>query len=508
MYRDMFRRRQVGQDVPSSFDSILTLSYNHPMSIPQLLHSMCAELSDADLNVIRKARGFSVNETSSRSAFASFFSSSIGVAEAMQNLSVEEAVSLRLLHETGEVDIEFFERLYGSAAQPGKSYYGTYTQQYKSTLDAVKKNLVRKGLLVMAETKLRGDTVQMERWRFALPPEFALFLPPLLKQTRSSDPPISSHHPAISSGGQVQTGEISDHLIRKKLLQLTGAGPVVPDDGKIPIKISGGAIWLGEKPLSVETLRNWQMRALEIALRIFRPNLSASPDPVSATFSILGNLAPGEWVPAAALEPALKIYCFGGEVPPAEKILREGWELGLLARLVVDSVSLYRLPPESDPAASDAPLPASVSWLGPVSKANAVKIDLHLIPIEQLEILNVVTHLAVENGVVLASPNIVKLGRATPQQRASALSRWLAETVPAFGKAAQTVDAQWGKTIIHENLLFARVSDLSLRVQLERELKDKLLVLDEHFIAFPSEAHSSVKKVLKRGGFVIKTIKS
>jgi len=178
------------------------------MSIPQLLHSMCADLSDADLNVIRKARGFSTSETASRSAFASFFISSIGVAEAMQTLSAEEAVTLRLLHETGEVGVTFFERLYGSAAQPGKSYYGTYTQQYKSTFDAVKKNLVRKGLLVMAEAKVRGDTVQMERWRFALPPEFAPYLPPLLAQTQTSDQP----------------GETSDHLIRKKLLELTGCG--------------------------------------------------------------------------------------------------------------------------------------------------------------------------------------------------------------------------------------------------------------------------------------------
>ena len=49
--------------------------------------------------------------------------------------------------------------------------------------------------------------------------------------------------------------------------------------------------------------------------------------------------------------------------------------------------------------------------------------------------------------------------------------------------------------------------DLSLRVQLERELKDRLIVLSEHFIAFPSEARTSVEKVLKKTGFVTKTIK-
>lgn len=95
------------------------------MSIPQLLHTMCAELSDADLNAIRKARGFSAKETASRAAFASFYLTSLGLAEVMHNLEPAEAVTLRLLHETGPVDISFFERLYGSAG----SHYNTYTQQ-------------------------------------------------------------------------------------------------------------------------------------------------------------------------------------------------------------------------------------------------------------------------------------------------------------------------------------------------------------------------------------------
>jgi len=40
------------------------------MSIPNLLHEMCADLADADLNAIRKARGFSLSETASRTSFS------------------------------------------------------------------------------------------------------------------------------------------------------------------------------------------------------------------------------------------------------------------------------------------------------------------------------------------------------------------------------------------------------------------------------------------------------
>jgi len=84
------------------------------MSIPILLHEMRASPPESDLNAIRKARGFRSSETASRNSFASYFVSFIGVDEAIQNLGAEEIITLHLLHQTGEVDVVFFERLYGA----------------------------------------------------------------------------------------------------------------------------------------------------------------------------------------------------------------------------------------------------------------------------------------------------------------------------------------------------------------------------------------------------------
>ena len=459
------------------------------MSIPQLLHSMCAELSDADLNVMRKTRGFSASETASRSSFASFFISSIGVAEAMQALSVEEVITLHLLHQTGEVDIAFFERLYGSAAQPGKHYYGTYTQQYRPTFDVVKKNLVRRGLVIMAEVKLRGDTVQMERWRFALPPEFVPYLPPLLPAVTNSEP-----------------GETSDHTVRKKLLQLVGGELAFPND-RAQIGIKNGTIWLDDQPFSVTRLQEWQMRAWWESLNTSNSNIPASLSLTEASIRLLAGLAPHEWTRPESLNPALKIYCFGGPILPAEKILHQGWELGLFERLRVGSAFLYRPAPEPTLPDSAAPLPATFSWIESNPTMDSVKIDLRLIQVQHLELLSALTHLSVEKDVLQASPSPIKLGRAAPRQRNSPLSLWLAENIPAFGKALTSINEKWGKTILHENLLIARVRDLNLRVQLERELGQNLILLSDHFIAFPAEFRPSVEKVLKKTGFVIKTVK-
>jgi hypothetical protein len=459
------------------------------MSIPNLLHEMCTDIAEVDLNAIRKARGFSPSETASRTSFASYFVSSIGVAEAMQNLSIEEIITLHLLHQTGEVDIAFFERLYGSAAQPAKHYYGTFTQQYKSTFDAVKKNLVRRGLIIMAEVKMRGDAVQMERWRFALPPEFVPYLPPLL--------------PIVTSD---QSGETSDHAVRKKLLQLIGGGPAFPNDHTI-IETNDGTIRLNEQPFSAVRLQDWQKRAWWLSLNTHNSSVPASLSITEAAVRLLASLASHEWARSESLDPALKIYCFGGKILPAEKILHQGWELGLFSRLKLDSTSYYRLAPNLNSTASNNPLEDTLPWLESTPKADSVKIDLRLIPIQHLELFNVLTHLSAEKDNLQAAPSLIKLGRATPQQRNSPLSLWLAKHVPAFGKALAAVNEKWGRTILHENLLVARVRDLNLRVQLERDLAGNLILLDEQFIAFPPEFRSAVERTLKKNGFVAKTVK-
>jgi hypothetical protein len=442
---------------------------------------MCAELSDADLNAIRKARGFSASETASRASFASFYTTSIGVAENIAALTPKEAITLRLLHETGEVDVTFFERLYDKGYE-----YGTYTQRYKPTFDAVKKNLVRRGLVILAEVKMRGDTVQLERWRFAIPPEFVPHLPVL--------PAVQNEDPGLEN-------EITT---RRKLLELVGGGPAVPND-PLPIRIQHGSLYLKGYPFSLATFGLWQIDVWQRALGAFKPNVPASLAPTEAALKLLDDTA---WTNPKSLEPALAIYSFGGKIPPVEQLLKQGWELGLLARLELDHVPHYRLALAHFSSRTDAPYPATLSWADTTSQPGSVKVDLRLIPLHDLDLLNTLAHLAVENGVLLASPSLVKLGRAIPAQRNAPLSRWLAENVPAFGKALETVDAKWGETILHENLLFARVRDLSLRVQLERELKEDLVVLSDHYIAFPYEARPSVEKVLKKTGFVIKTHQS
>ncbi len=451
-----------------------------PMTFPQLLHTMCTDLPDADLNAIRKARGFSTSETASRTSFASFYVTAVGVAENMAALTPEEAITLRLLHETGEVAVAFFERLYGMGKQRG-----TYSQRYKTTFDTVKKNLVRRGLVVMSEAKTRSDDTLMERWRFALPPEFAPFLPSLPVTQNSS------------------TGLENENTLRKKLTQILGQNQDLNDS--MPLALKSGSLYLKDQSFTLTTFRDWQLFAWNRALLTYQPNAPTSLIPTTAALKLLDAQT---WIKPKDITPALKIYSFGGKIPPAEELLQSGWELGLLSRLEIDSVPHYRLAPALVAAGLSAPLPASLDWADTASKPGSVKIDLRLIPLHDLDLLNTLTHLAVENGALYAFPSLVKLGRALPAQRKTPLSLWLAENVSVFGKAIETVNEKWGKTILHETLLIARVRDLSLRVQLEREFKENIVVLEQHYVAFPPAWRTEVEKVLKKAGFVVKMVKA
>ena len=451
------------------------------MSIQQLLHTMCEDLPDADLNAIRKARGFSIRETASRTSFASFYTTAHGVAENMAILTPEETIALHLLHQTGEVDVTFFERLYSIGEK-----HGTYTQKYKPIIDEVKKKLVRRGLVIMAEVKIRAETVQIERWRFALPPEFVPYLLPL--------PAVENEYPGLEN-------EIT---IRRKLLELIGGGPAIPND-PFPIGIRHGSLFLKDSPFSLAAFSLWQTDAWQRVLGAFKPSTPASLASTDAALKLLNTQA---WISAKTLEPALAIYSFGAKIPPTEKLLKQGWELGLLARLDIDHVPHYRLAPAHYSDGLNTPIPTALNWAETTSKPGSVKIDLRLVPLHDLDLLNTLAHLKVDKGNLYAYPSLIKLGHASATQRNAPLSRWLAENITAFGEALETVNAKWGKTLLHENLLVAQVRDLSLRVQLERELKENLIVLSDHYIAFPKESRSNVEKVLKKTGFVVKTVKA
>jgi hypothetical protein len=80
-----------------------------------MIKQMCKnELTDSDIKAICKTRGFPADGATSRDIFENFYISTMGVKEALNSLTYEETIFLHLLNKiNNEVDIEYFERLYG-----------------------------------------------------------------------------------------------------------------------------------------------------------------------------------------------------------------------------------------------------------------------------------------------------------------------------------------------------------------------------------------------------------
>ena len=96
-------------------------------------------------------------------------------------------------------------------------------------------------------------------------------------------------------------------------------------------------------------------------------------------------------------------------------------------------------------------------------------LDLECAPLEALEGVAEVSRLKVAQGALWAEPDLLRLSHASADTLAGPVLRWLREQHPAFRRTSETIESRRGKLIVHENLLLARVSDLSLKVMLEKK---------------------------------------
>jgi len=481
------------------------------MNPSQMLYEMCHDvLSAADIKAICKSRGFSDKEAESRSLFENVFLSSIGVEGAMKTLTSAEAAALHLLSmEDRVVDVTFFERLYGRK-QEGWRAYGTFTQQFKPVFDAVQRNLIRKGLLVIAEAKTTAlNKTKMELWRYRFPSEFGPFLPPLV-------------HPVVHAD---QAGDVQADRLRTDLRRLTQDRPLGPQRPPT-IQLGAGGLTLGTRPFSAKAVRDWRQSAWQAniltadaksggypqAAQMYKGYLLPSneyriPSPLPVTLYAFARLAPHEWITPDQLDTLLDVLYAGPNHPAVDTMCQAGWDNGCLVRYRADGTDYYRTAGDEGAPADDAP----ESYL-PIA-AGRVFVDLDKIPYETLDLLNRISTLTVEGGRLRVIPHVVKMVDMLDSAREHAVIRYLKAHSAEFRAAFKKIDAQWGRLIIHENLLVARVTDLSLRVKLQQAFgradgapTARLVALSDEYIAFPRAMLGDIEKLLKKAGHVVKTV--
>ncbi len=453
-----------------------------------MLHQMCHEvLADADVKAVCKNRGLPGQAASSRPVLETLFLSDAGVAAAMAKLDRTEIALLHLLGSQDEpVDIRFFSRL-----DPPKSEawsYGTFSQRFQGVFTRVKDRLVRGGVLLLALGPETGtNKTKMERWLFALPVQLARHLPPLLESAKRL-------------GGE---GDWRTDVAREKLKTAVGrgGGRETKDDG---VEIVSGELRWGGQPFRADRVVQWQNLGWQAETNPAKPRKEADPyslPPAEAVLSTLAGLDAGHWADAGGLAVPLEIFC--GSRVDAGSVLESGWRWGFLARQEAEGRAWYRLAP--DPAAAEAPPDRYLA----VRDDGSVTVDLGAVPLEALETLvGMSDQKPVPGGLplLLLTPNLVKLGRAADAAAALPLAAWLGTHARAFHQAFDTLRQRRGKTILHENLSVARVSDLSLKVALEKALGGRAVRLGEEFLAFPHGAVAEVKRLVTQMGHVVKEV--
>lgn len=490
------------------------------MNSSEMLYAMCHEvLSTADIKAICKNRGFSEREANSRSLFESVFLSATGIEVAMKSLTRAEIATLHLLHmENSAVDVALFERLYGTK-RTGSQAYGTFTQQFKPIYDAVQRGLIRKGLLIINETKTNSPTkTKMELWRYYFPPEFGQYLPSLFESTIHADQP-----------GVVQVDRFRRELGR--LLQTGSANSLKSSD----VQLVGGSIVVGKRTFKAKFAQEWQQETweadiLQAGLKKLGTMIIAQPPtmhqgyllakneyhketPLPAILYALSKLTPDEWINPEELTPFLNVVYGSVDHPAAAAICQMGWKNSCLARYHADDVDYYRLIADRPPSASASP----DSYL-PVDNGGdrgALFVDLETIPYDVLEYLNRIVNLKVENGRLKVVASISKMVDSFDALRTHELVRYLQKHDTHFRAAFKKITDQWGKLIVHENLLVARITDLSLRVKLQKAFEPSdeasspnLVILQDEYVAFPRAMLGEVEKLVKKAGHVIKTVQA
>ncbi|MBA1341817.1 MAG: hypothetical protein C5S40_06705 [ANME-2 cluster archaeon] len=464
------------------------------MDTQSMLKQMCKnDINDSDIKAICKSRGFPAKEATSRDVFENFFISTIGIKEALNSLTYEEVVFLHLLNKINKkVDIEYFERLYGSARPAKGYYYGTFNQRYTETFKKVKKNLVRKGVLIIIEQEARAyvSSTKLERLRFSFPLEFGEFLPPIIESSKFN-----------------KAGNFKKEVLRDKLLEIVGGEqrPSPLSNSKkrsFTLTIKDGNLSIGDKKFRVSRLLKWQRACWHESIEANTEMQSGDMTPIEVTPYALSQLREHEWLPADSLAVILKIFTGNTGNQPCEQICEVGWEWGCLVKVVVDKKAYYRLPEDS---LEDTTSSSPEHYLQ-IEPGGTVALDLITIPYTALEVLASVAILDVHNSNLRATASLVKIGNALMTVQKERVFEWLRENSSGFRNAIEMAKKRWGKQIIHEDLMVARVRDLSLKVQIEKSYagSQSLVSLPGDYIAFPCDLLPAIQKLVEMSGHVIK----
>jgi hypothetical protein len=461
------------------------------MTKETMLKEMFLELGQADLKAIGRSRGVDPQTIASPQLMQHVFLSEQGVAAALASLSEAESLGLHLLNcIQDEVALEFFRKMNPDSA-PRNSFYGSYTERFHGLFQQVKTQLIRRGVLLfgtLTANESRGAVLERRRFRF--PEVFASLLPAPFKPSKLS----------MDAAPQYRR-----ELLRQKVTQIpteaaASSAKAGSEEGRW--RLAEGELLFGGQPFRVERLDAWRARRFEVAVGYTNKALPKALLPVPLLLYALSRLRQDEWLAPGEVLSLWKMVLAGAKAPEPQTVCEAGFQWACLEKAEQEGASYYRLPQQADAEAASPP----EAFLD-VRDAARVRICLEHTPLSALARLGEISRLEAAGGELWARPNLLRISHAPDQALVDPVVCWLREHHPAFRSTMETLKERRGKVMLHENLLVARVSDLGLKVMLEKKFggPGQLVALDAGFVAFPTGLLPELASWMKKSGHVIKS---
>ncbi len=227
--------------------------------------------------------------------------------------------------------------------------------------------------------------------------------------------------------------------------------------------------------------------------------------PVPLLLYALSRLREDEWLAPLELLPLWRMALPNSKAPEPQTVCDAGCDWGCVEKIELDGSSWYRRPRLVD---SEAGTPPEVFL--DVTPPQHVGIRIDRIPLAAFERLCEVSRLGLAEGALWAAPDLLRISHAHAKTLADPLLGWLRDRHPAFRATLECIAQRRGKTLVHESLLVARISDLALKVMLEKKFgaPGQLVALSDEFVAFPTGLLPQLEVWMKKSGHVIKRIQS
>lgn len=458
-------------------------------------------LTAGEKSKIIKARKFPKNTFDNFDLFKTYFLSSEGLPGLIKKLSEQEIIVLHILAFNQWItDVSVFEAAYMEMPKPTKYYWGrrgTYTQQYGQVLKAAQINLVQKGLLVKYEEISGGDS-KTERQRFMFPATFVAYLP----------------SPFIGLKNLTGNGNYNEEGIRKEITEAIRIRPKQLSSGLLfkDKKLYLNKAFLDLKGIAQIKLRNWRLTkgAYILASRYFEEGRTLG----NFILHHLNQLAPNQWFSENSIKTLLAVWDDPkkrGELDidkkyPARYQPKEwceaGWKSGVLEKQSSGGINYYRL-------ASEANESIDFKQHLKFQSDHTLIFNSKTIPLSIWVALNQLSFFDPSSAITIpAKPDLVHISTLPPDIWSHPLTVWLKENAPTYKTAFAAFQKKYGKEIIHGQLMVAKITDLSLRVLVEKGLQktEQVVILSDEFIAFPIGALSLVERIVAKSGNVIKRV--